>query len=136
MGRSLYRLHRWLYRRTRGVVGHRSPEGPILLLETTGRRSSQPRTVPLLYFKNEGFFYVVASNGGRPSYPGWFLNVRVNSRVKVQVGPRRLNAVAQVIEQAERNDLWPQLTAFYSGWAHYETLTSRPIPVVRISPVA
>ena len=92
--------------------------------------------MPLLYVERPGLYYVVASNGGRPSYPGWFLNVRENSRVKVQVGPRIFDAVAQVIEQAERNELWPQLTAFYSGWAHYETLTSRPIPVVRISPVA
>lgn len=106
------------------------------MLVTTGRRTGQPRTVPLLYFERESLIYVVASNGGRPSFPGWFLNVRENAHVEVQVGSRRLAAVAHVVAQPERDELWPRLTSFYSGWAHYETLTTRPIPVVRIIPLA
>ena len=133
VGRSVYRIHRGLYRLSRGWIGHRTPVGPILLLTTTGRRSGRRRSVPLLYFATSGHYFVVGSNGGRPSYPGWFLNVRGDAPVSVQVGARRFAAVAQVVTPAERDDLWPRLTAFYPGWAHYESLTDRPIPVVRIS---
>jgi deazaflavin-dependent oxidoreductase (nitroreductase family) len=133
VGRLVYRIHRRLYRLTGGWIGHRTPVGPILLLTTTGRRSGRRRSVPLLYFEQSGDYFVVGSNGGRPSYPGWILNVQSDARVSVQVGPRRFAAVAKVVSSAQRDDLWPRLTGFYPGWAHYETLTDRPIKVVRVS---
>jgi deazaflavin-dependent oxidoreductase (nitroreductase family) len=133
VGRSVYRIHRGLYRLSRGWIGHRTPVGPILLLTTTGRRSGRRRSVPLLYFATSGHYFVVGSNGGRPSPPAWIHNVQSEPRVSVQVGPRRFAAVAQLSSSAERDDLWPRLTEFYPGWAHYESLTDRPINVVRIS---
>src|SRR3984885_1770296 len=69
IGRTIYRWHVHLYRLTRGVIGHKSPVGPMLLLETRGRKSGQARSVTLLYYEKGGIFYVVASNGGRPGHP-------------------------------------------------------------------
>lgn len=134
IGRAVYRLHRLLYRLTRGLVGHRSPLGPILLLTTTGRRSGRLRTVPLLYFTRDGKYFVVASNGGRRGHPNWLLNLRREPGVALQVGARRLRAVGRELSPQEREVLWPALTAFYPGWAHYATLTDRPIPVVLLEP--
>jgi deazaflavin-dependent oxidoreductase (nitroreductase family) len=134
IGRAVYRMHRRMYRLTNGLVGHRSPLGPILLLTTTGRTSGLLRTAPLLYFAADGQFFVVASNGGRPVDPNWFLNVRHDPDVDVQVGSRRFTSSACELDPREREQLWPALTTFYPGWAHYATLTERPIPVVALVP--
>jgi F420H(2)-dependent quinone reductase len=135
VGRSVYRLHRWLYRTTGGAVGHRSPLGPILLLTARGRRTGRVLTVPLLYFADGSVYYVVASNGGRPENPGWLLNVRHQPEVSVQVGSARFTTIARELSGEERTQLWPQLTEFYPGWAHYQTLTNRVIAVVALGPI-
>jgi deazaflavin-dependent oxidoreductase (nitroreductase family) len=134
IGRAVYRMHRRMYRLTNGWIGHRSPLGPILLLTTTGRSSGQLRTAPLLYFAKDGQYFVVASNGGRKGDPNWLLNVRQGPNVEVQVGSRRFRTVARELDPRARERLWPALTTFYSGWAHYATLTERPIPVVALVP--
>ncbi|HLG92392.1 MAG TPA: nitroreductase family deazaflavin-dependent oxidoreductase [Acidimicrobiales bacterium] len=134
VGRPVYRLHRLAYQLTGGRIGHRSPAGPILLLTTTGRRSGAPRTTPLLYMPLDGAWVVVASNGGRPSPPAWLLNLQADPRASVQVGRQRWPVEAEVLTGEERERLWPRLCAFYPGWAHYQTLTDRPIPAVVLRP--
>lgn len=134
IGRRIYPLHGWLYRVTGGRIGHRSPLGPVLLLTANGRKSGLPRISPLLYFADGDDYVVVASNGGRPQMPAWFHNVRANPEVEVQAGRRRFRAKAEVASPEERARLWPRLTEFYKGWAHYQTLTDREIPVVLLRP--
>ena len=134
LGRISYPIHNRLYRLTGGRVGHRSPAGPMLLLTSTGRRTGVARTHGLLYLEREGHYYVVASNGGRSSNPNWLYNVRHEPNVKVQAGSRRFDAAAHVLDTDERSIVWPALTAFYPGWAHYETLTVRILQVVRLDP--
>jgi F420H(2)-dependent quinone reductase len=134
LGRLSYPLHNRLYRLTRGRVGHRSPAGPMLLLTSTGRKSGVARTHALLYLERKGQFYVVASNGGRSSNPNWLYNVREEPHVTVQAGARRFNATAHILDIEERNMVWAMLTKFYPGWAHYETLTTRNLQVVRLDP--
>src|SRR5271154_1590532 len=95
VGRTIYRWHVRLYRLTRGFIGHKSPVGPMLLLETRGRRSGVTRSVTLLYLEQATNFYVVASNGGRPDHPEWLLNVIAQPDVTVQVGARRFAAIAR-----------------------------------------
>ncbi|MEO9181198.1 MAG: nitroreductase/quinone reductase family protein [Acidimicrobiales bacterium] len=136
IGRVTYRAHLRLYRLTRGVIGHRSPVGPMLILESFGRRSGLVRSNPLLYFAHEGRYFVVASNGGRGGNPSWLFNVRDNDQVKVQAGAKRFHARARELNDDERNAIWPSLTSFYGGWAHYETLTNRSIRVVELTPLA
>jgi deazaflavin-dependent oxidoreductase (nitroreductase family) len=132
IGRTLYRWHVSIYRLTNGVIGHKSPYGPMLVLTVKGRRTGQLHSVTLLYYASDDTYFVVGSNGGRPGHPAWLLNVRSDPRVAVQVGSRRFDAAARELTDEERTQTWPELTTFYSGWAHYETLTDRPIAVVAL----
>jgi deazaflavin-dependent oxidoreductase (nitroreductase family) len=131
-GRWTYPIHLRVYRLTRGFIGHRSPAGPMLILTSTGRKSGLERSNGLLYLEREGSYYVVASNGGRKNNPNWLSNVRHEPKVKVQAGSKRFDATAHVLDESERAVVWPALTAFYPGWAHYETLTERPLQVIRL----
>ena len=133
VGRALYRWHLRIYRLTRGVIGHRTPLGPILLLSVTGRRTGLVRTTPLLYCQLEEKIFVVGSNGGRSAPPLWLLNIEADPKVHVQIGAKHFAARARELPFEEQSVLWPALTDFYPGWAHYQTLTSRPIRVIEIA---
>jgi deazaflavin-dependent oxidoreductase (nitroreductase family) len=135
VGRTIYRWHVRLYRLTRGVLGHKSPVGSMLLLETNGRKSGQTRSVTLLYYQEGEVFYVVASNGGRPGHPEWLLNLRANPEVTVQVGACRFAAVAREIPSVDDPTLWDELVAHYHGWADYQLLTVRTISAVELTPI-
>src|SRR3954451_24715628 len=97
IGRQVYAIHLWLYRVTGGRIGHKSPEGPMLLLTTTGRKSGQPRTHPLLYKPDGENCVVVGSNGGRPEMPQWVRNPNATPDCKGRAGPRTFDAVADVL---------------------------------------
>jgi deazaflavin-dependent oxidoreductase (nitroreductase family) len=135
IGRHSYRIHRSLYRWTGGVIGHRTPAGPMLLLTTVGRKSGQPRTNPLLYMPDGANFVVVGSNGGRPQPPAWILNLTATPEVDLQVGRRRCRAVAQVLSGEAKAAMWPRLLEHYPGWGSYQALTEREIKVVSLVPV-
>lgn len=136
VGRWLvYPLHRTVYRLTRGRVGKRTAQGPVILLTHTGRKSGKRYTTPLLSMPDGDGWVVVASNGGRPEHPAWFHNVKANPDVEVQDGRRTITAVATVASPERRAELWPRLHEQYEGWAHYQTLTDREIPVVELRPV-
>lgn len=136
VGPLVYRMHKWMYRATGGVVGRKTAQGPVILLTYTGRKSGNTYTTPLLSVPDGDGWIVVASNGGRPSHPKWFLNVRDCPDVAVQDGRRRVKAVATVADAARRMELWPRVNEQYRGWEHYQTLTEREIPVVELRPVA
>lgn len=139
VGRCFYRVHRVVYRLSRGAIGHRSPAGPILLLTTVGRRRGRHRTTPLLYLADhlsEGDRYlVVASNGGRDEPPAWLRNLEATPHAEVQIGPRRHRVHAEVLRGPSADVLWPRLVAHHRGWRDYQALTEREIPVVRLEPL-
>ncbi len=135
IGRTIYKWHVHLYRLTRGVIGHKSPVGPMLLLETRGRKSGLVRAVTLLYFEKDDVLYVVASNGGRPGHPEWLLNVRANPEVTVQVRARRFAAVATEHPSTSDPELWSELLTHYRGWGNYQQLTDRTISAVELMPL-
>ena len=131
----------WLYQRTDGRiggtwrVGSAFPRGvPVLLLTTLGRKSGQKRTAPVLYLKDGERYIVVASQGGLPKDPLWFLNLREHPEVEVQVGPRRSTMYARVATPDERARLWPRLVDLYADFAKYQSWTERTIPVVILEP--
>jgi deazaflavin-dependent oxidoreductase (nitroreductase family) len=134
LGRLSYPIHIRLYRLTRGLIGHKSPAGPMLILTSTGRKSGVTRSNALLYLEHEGCYYVVASNGGRANNPNWLFNVRQEPNVKVQAGSKKFTATAHELDSEERAAMWPLLTNFYPGWVHYETLTTRVLQVIRLDP--
>ena len=127
-------LNIWLYRLSGGRLMGKMGAAPILLLTSTGRKSGRPRTVPLLYLKDDGNFVIVASLGGAPKHPAWFLNLEANPNVQLQVGRERLAAAARRASTEEKARLWPRLVAIYPQYEDYQKRTSRNIPVVILSP--
>jgi deazaflavin-dependent oxidoreductase (nitroreductase family) len=136
LGPLFYKLHRWMYEASDGRIGASSPQGPMLLLSTVGRRTGQPRTTALLFMRDGEDFVVVGSNGGRPEPPAWYLNLQADPKATVRDGRRKLAVVAETAGPEERGELWRRLHEFYAGWAHYQTLTDRELPVIRLRPQA
>lgn len=127
-------VHTWLYRLTRGRLGHQAAGLASLLLMTRGRRSGAERTVALTYVPDGADYVVVASNGGADRHPAWWLNLQAEPRATVQVGPDLVPIVAHAADGDERRRLWPMLTAANPFYTRYELLTARAIPVVILRP--
>jgi deazaflavin-dependent oxidoreductase (nitroreductase family) len=128
-------LHTIVYRATGGLVGHRFPIGPsMLLLEHTGARSGVRRTSPLVYFSDDDAYVIVASKGGFPRHPAWYHNLRAHPDTRIQVGHRRLAVRARTADAAERERLWPRAVKTYAGYSDYQARTEREIPLVILEP--
>jgi len=124
----------WIYRLSGGKLLGRFPSGaPVCLLTTVGRKSGQRRTVPLLYLQDGDDLMVVASQGGAPQHPGWYLNLQSNPAAEVEIGGARFAVAGQRVPDDEKSGLWPRLVAIYPPYENYQRLTSRQIPVVRLS---
>jgi len=130
------RVHVALYRASGGRIGGRFKVAPVLLLTTTGRKTGKQRTTPLLYAEDAGRYVVVASVGGAPKHPAWYLNLRGNPDATIQVGSRKLEVHADTATPDERARLWTLMTRLYSGYDDYQAKTSREIPVVILTPAA
>jgi deazaflavin-dependent oxidoreductase (nitroreductase family) len=129
-------LHRGLYRLSGGRIGGSLGKMAVLLLTTTGRKSGQPRTWPVGYFRDGDRFIVTASAGGGPKHPAWYLNLRDNPRVTVQLGDETIPMRADVSTGAERARLWSRLIGDYPNFADYQEKTTREIPVVILTKAA
>ena len=103
---------------------------PTLLLTTTGRRSGQPIIMPLIYGEAGGKYVIVASKGGAPAHPGWYLNLVAHPTVEVQVGADRFRATARTTTGEERARLWQTMAAIFPPYNAYQATTQREIPVV------
>ncbi len=134
--RRLSRLHVLAYRLTRGVLGRRLVNNDMLVLHTTGSKTGNPHTVPLLHLRDGDTLVVIASWGGRPNHPQWYTNLLAEPRADVQVGSRRWRVRARTATPDERAVWWPRVLATYKGYRLYESNTDRVIPVVFLEPVA
>jgi deazaflavin-dependent oxidoreductase (nitroreductase family) len=109
---------------------------PSLLLTTIGRKSGQKYVFPLFYGENgTGGYIIVASKGGAPAHPQWYLNLVAHPEVEVQVGTKKLKAKARTVSGAERARLWEKALEFWPPYADYAKKTDREIPVVVLEPV-
>jgi deazaflavin-dependent oxidoreductase (nitroreductase family) len=133
--KALSRTHLALYRASRGRLLGSVAGMPVLLLTTTGRRSLEPRTTPLTFFREGDDLVVIGSNGGADRAPDWLLNLRAHPDAVVAIGSERFPVRATTAAAAERERLWPGITARYAGYADYQERTTRQIPVVLLSPV-
>src|SRR5881227_1043452 len=123
--------HTVVYRLTGGLIGHRIPGGPsMLLLDHLGAKSGTKRTAPLVYFRDGDDVVLVASKGGYPKNPAWFYNLKANPDTVVQVGREHRPVHARVATPEERERLWPRVVENYSGYADYQERTERQIPLV------
>ena len=119
------------YRETGGEVGHIWKRGSkILLLTTTGRKSGEPRTTPLIYAQDGDRYVIVASKGGAPEHPGWYENLEKTPEVELQVLDEVFPARARTAEGEERERLWAKANEVWPHYAEYQTKTDREIPVV------
>jgi deazaflavin-dependent oxidoreductase (nitroreductase family) len=110
---------------------------PTLLLTTRGRKSGEPRALPLIYGTTGDSYVVIASKGGMPTHPYWFLNLEAEPACELQVGAKRVSARARVAEGEERARLWKQMAGIYPPYdAYQKNAKERTIPVVVLDPVA
>jgi len=118
------------FRANGGRVGGPLAGTPILLLHHVGARSRVERVTPVAYRpRGDGAFVIVASNGGSPTHPSWYHNLRATPRVDVEVGTARFRALARQLDGAARAELWPKLIEASPSVAEFQTQTTREIPV-------
>jgi len=126
--------HVRVYRETNGETGYMWNGAPILLLTTKGRKSGQPRTIAIIHTPLENGWAIVASKGGSPTHPAWYLNVLDDPNVEVQVKGDVYKAVARTAEGQEREALWAASNRTWPKYDLYQSRTDRKIPVVVLEP--
>jgi len=140
VGAPLLMLHDKLYKATDGRIGHTIPGGPSnLILHTIGAKTGQKRANTLSYARDGDDYLVVASKGGDPKAPGWYHNLKANPNVEINVGPKRFSVTATPVtpDDPEYARLWPIVNDMRGNkdrYIGYQKRTSRPIPIVRLTP--
>ncbi|MFV8817938.1 nitroreductase family deazaflavin-dependent oxidoreductase [Haliea sp. E17] len=122
------------YRETNGEVGHLWNGATALLLTTIGNKSGEPRTTPLIYAQEGDDYVIIASKGGAPTHPAWYLNISKTPEVEIQVLDKVMKATAVTVEGAERDHLWKVATEVWPNYDQYAERTERLIPVVKLTP--
>ena len=131
----LMRGHVVVYRASNGLIGHRFPGAPpMLLLDHFGAKSGVKRTSALVYVEDGKNIVLVASKGGYPKNPAWFHNLRANPEATVQIGSERRTVRARVATAKERPRLWKKAVETYGGYQQYQDRTAREIPLVVLEP--
>ncbi|HEY1596363.1 MAG TPA: nitroreductase family deazaflavin-dependent oxidoreductase [Thermoleophilaceae bacterium] len=122
------------YEETDGQEGHDWEGTQTLILTTTGRKSGEPRPMALIYGQHGDDYLVVASKGGAPQHPAWYLNLDANPDVDVQVWGDKFKAHARTATPEEKKELWPIMTKEWPSYDEYQTKTDRDIPLVVLEP--
>jgi deazaflavin-dependent oxidoreductase (nitroreductase family) len=128
------KLNTPLYRLSGGRLGGRVGKAPVLLLTTTGRKSGEPRTCPVVYLEDDGRWVIINTNAGNEKVPAWSLNLRADPDAEVEVGRTKRRVRARIAEGEERADLWRQHNVQYSGFDEYEKRLDRDIAVFVLDP--
>ncbi len=124
------------FRSSGGKVGGQFAGAPLLLLTTTGAKSGQKRTTPIMYLPEGDRMAVFASKAGAPTNPDWYHNLVAHPRASVEVGTETFEVEAEVADREERDRLYAIQAERYPGFAEYEAKTTRVIPVVILKRVA
>ena len=137
---AFLRVHDKIYQTTNGWIGHRLPGAPpSLLLHTVGAKTGQSRTTTLSYARDGDDYLVVASKGGDPKAPGWYHNLKANPNIEINVGPKRFAVTARPVlpDDPDYARMWQIVNQNNSNrYIEYQKKTSRPIPVVVLTPKA
>jgi deazaflavin-dependent oxidoreductase (nitroreductase family) len=123
------------FRANGGKVTGQFANANLLLLTTTGAKSGQPRVSPLAYFRIDGKLIIIGSFAGAPVNPAWVHNLRANPRAGVEAGADAFDVTARELPPAEREALFPKVTAVAPGFAKYQAKTSRVIPLFELQRV-
>lgn len=129
-------LHRGIFKATNGKLMGKFYGMPVVMLTTTGHKAGLPRTSMLTSPTRgaNGNIVIVASKGGDPKHPMWFLNLQANPDVDVVYEGKKRKMHARVATSEERERLWPKVVAGYKGYGQYQTKTTREIPLVLLEP--
>jgi deazaflavin-dependent oxidoreductase (nitroreductase family) len=122
--------HVRVYRETGGARGYHWRGAKILLLTTTGRKSGEERTTPLIHERDGDRWVVIASKGGAPDHPAWYKNLEAAPEATIEVEDDKVPVVATTAEGDERRRLWSLLTESWPAYDDYQRKTDREIPVV------
>jgi len=129
------RINTFFYKRNNGQgLGSTFQNIPVALLTTTGRKTGEPRVSPLYFLRDGDRVVVAASRGGSDKNPQWYLNLKANPKVQVQIKDELLNLTARDANEEERQRYWPQLVQMYPTYDDYQSWTDRVIPLVVCEP--
>lgn len=128
------REHVERYEATDGEEGHDWQGAQVLNLTTTGRKSGEERKTPLIYGRDGGDYLIVASLGGAPKPPAWYLNLRDDPSATIQVWGERIPVRARTAGEEEKPRLWRTMTTVWPAYDEYQAKTERQIPVVVLEP--
>ena len=123
-----------LYERSGGTEGLLLQGKPCVILWTRGRRSGNVRKAPLMRVKRGDQYAVVASMGGAPKHPVWYLNLLADPNVSLQDGPELRDYTARVVTGDEKAEWWKAATEVWPAYDEYQTKTDREIPLVVLDP--
>ena len=119
------------FRANEGRAGGPLAGTPIMLLHHIGAKSRIERVTPVAYNpQGDGAFVIVASNGGSPTHPSWYYNLKANPRIEVEVGTKRFTALAKELDGTARADLWPKLIEAAPSIGEFQAKTTRQIPLL------
>ena len=127
--------HARVYRATRGLIGHRVPGVPeMLLLDHVGAKSATKRTTPLVFARDGENIVLIASKGGHPKNPAWYYNLLANPDTTIQIGSKVIPVHVGVAPEEEYDRLWKLAVDVYRGYEGYRRRTERKIPLLVLSP--
>ena len=129
------RINAFFLRLTNGRLGSKLGQQTILLLETIGRKSGQPREIPIAYFFHEGKYLIVESNWGKATHADWYLNLQKKPRATLKVNGRVIPTESHDAQGEEYDRLWKFATERHPPYLHHQKMTKRRIPIVVFQPI-
>jgi deazaflavin-dependent oxidoreductase (nitroreductase family) len=126
--------HTRVYRETDGLTGYLWNGAPTLLLTYTGRKSGEQRTTPLIFARDGDDYLIVASMGGMPRHPWWYVNLEAHPEAEIQVKAERIPVTARTATPDEKPRLWKIVNEVWPNYDQYQSRTDREIPVVVLTP--
>lgn len=127
------KIHRFLFKISKGKILGILGGLPVLVLVTKGRKTNLPRENPLVYLRKDDRIIIIASKGGSDNHPQWYLNILKNSDVEILINGKRIKVNVHICTDKEKALLWPEIVEFYSGYQRYQSLTKRNIPVLQLT---
>lgn len=127
-------INAFLIRITRGRIGSQLGTQTILILNTVGRKSGQPRSIPIAYFFYEGKYLVVESNWGRDNHADWYFNLLSQPQASIEVKGKTINVNSRFAEGEEYTRLWDYVTKKHAPYLDYQKMTSRKLPIAIFEP--
>ncbi len=128
-------VNAFLIRLTNGRIGSKLGKQTVLLLETIGRKSGQPRVIPIAYFFHDGKYFIVESNWGKDKHAIWYLNLKKNPHATLIVKGQRIPVEAHEAQGEEFAGLWKFAIERHPPYLDYQKMTSRKIPIVVFQPL-